>query len=119
MSPRKKSSKVSLTDINKLVKGTIRFLDTLSTVTTGVNAVLKSFDAQQFVAPRPEEEDKYIQACLKLGVNPYDDFDVMKDRYHEICKNVHPDKTSGKDTTEIMAEINGAWNVIKEKKGRK
>ena len=50
-----------------------------------------------------------------LGVPREASQDEIKNRYRELAKKLHPDKSKGKKTDETMAEINKAYEILSQR----
>lgn len=57
-------------------------------------------------------EDPY----LILGVNPTDDFKIIRKKYIELCRKYHPDKVGTNEFLELIKKINNAYEKIKNEK---
>lgn len=73
--------------------------------------------AEQQAPPRrprtPEEE-----ALAVLDLEPGADFTTIKNRYRDLAKKHHPDRTGGdKDAEERLKRINQAYNTLKAANG--
>ncbi len=55
---------------------------------------------------------EYLEVLgLDINATP----DEIKSAYRRLCREYHPDVYKGEDATEIMSQINEAWNNLKEK----
>jgi molecular chaperone DnaJ len=50
-----------------------------------------------------------------LGISRSATPEQIKNRYRELAKKLHPDKSKGENTDETMAEINKAYEILSQK----
>lgn len=60
------------------------------------------------------DEEEIINAYEKLGLLPYETDEKIKEKYHELVKQFHPDTKSG--SNDEMMEINKAKDVLDKAK---
>jgi len=49
-----------------------------------------------------------------LGCDKVTSFETLKDNYRKLLVKLHPDKSVSSSTTAACAELNKAWNVLKD-----
>ena len=82
-------------------------------------------DYVDFTYTRRTEDDEEFRKAAKnstlpdyykiLGIHQGASQEEIKQRYRELAKKLHPDKSKGKKTDETMAEINKAYEILSKK----
>lgn len=54
-----------------------------------------------------------------LGCNKGTSFDTLKENYRKLLVKLHPDKNISTSTTAACAELNKAWDVLKDPNSKK
>ena len=82
-------------------------------------------DYVDFTYTRKTEDDTEFSKAAKnstlpnyykiLGVPQGATQEEIKNRYRELAKKLHPDKTKGEKSDEAMAEINKAYEILSQK----
>ena len=82
-------------------------------------------DYVDFTYTRYTEDDAEFSKAAKnstlpdyykvLGISQSSTPDEIKKRYRELAKKLHPDKSKGEKTGEVMAEINKAYEILSQK----
>lgn len=79
----------------------------------------QNYDSNMFSNSQKEYED----ACVVIGVDPNDSFEVKKKKRNTLLKKYHPDfyqdENEKKKATEFTNKINSAWDIIEKHHGFK
>lgn len=87
-----------------------------------------SDDYEELGKRKNTKEDKDFRDALQnstlpdyykiLDVSPKATLEEIKNQYRELAKKMHPDKTKSKESEDVMAEINKAYEILSDQELR-